>query len=111
MTAHLLFYFAEATLVAATLWLALVLGINALRRIGIEIRLRWTVLVTLWICVLCIDTLFSEALGPEFTLLDLFAFWILVGAAVLWLVVALRAVFAAVRSRLTARPVQQEEQV
>jgi hypothetical protein len=106
MIRHLLFYCAEATLITAALGLALWLVASALRRIGIAIRVRWTVLVALWIGIACLDTLLSEAIGPEFTQLDLFAFWSLMAAAALWLGVVVRAALGSVRNRLAAREEQ-----
>jgi hypothetical protein len=104
MIRHFLFYLSETTFITFMVWLGLFLGVNALRRTGIAIRPRWTIILgTLWVAIACIDAVMSERIGPEFTLHVHFGIWMLVGGGVCWIVVWLRQGTTSLQQRIVRR--------
>jgi hypothetical protein len=105
MIKHLLFYFAETTLITGLAWLGLRLAVNGLARAGVSLRPRWTqVIPALWLFIACINASMSELIGPEFTLHYYFGIWTLMGGAALWTIVLARQGLISVRARFARKP-------
>ena len=100
MIRHLPVYLVEATLISALAWVGLLLAVNALRRLDIDVKPRWGLILTpLWLAVAAIALIMSELIGPEFTLHYYFGIWTLLGGGALWLAVWIRQFAASMRGR------------
>jgi len=103
MIKHLVFYALETTLITGMMWVGLWFAVRALRRMGVPVRLKLVVPVLGWLVIAAIDTVMSEWLGPEFTLLYHFGIWTLVGGFGLWLITTVRFGLTAIRARAGSR--------
>lgn len=106
MIRHFAFYAIESAVIVAAVWFGVLLAANALRRVGVPIRVRWIATVWLWLAVWALDALLSEALGPEFTLHYYLGIWTFIGGALLWLVIVTRQGVAGIRGWLARRSLQ-----
>jgi hypothetical protein len=98
-TQHLLFYVVETTFITLMLCIGVFVAMHALRRLGMAVRLSWSVPIALWILIACVDVLFSEMIGPEFTLHYYFGLWTFIAACVFWLMTLAHKLALAVRTR------------
>ena len=97
MIRRFLVYAGESMLLSALLWLAVMLGLAALRTLGCSVpRARLRVYLQIWALSLVIDAVGSEVWGPEFLFLYKLALLAPILGAIFW-------AFAVVRRRWRAR--------
>jgi hypothetical protein len=110
---HVLFYAAEATIITLLLCTGVLLASRALRRLNVTVQLHWSVPVALWILIIGVDMLFSQMIGPEFTLHYYFGLWTLIGGCIFWLMTFGRDMALSLQNRVRAgrrRPLSLNEQ-